>query len=792
MPLLWVSLSFLLGLVLGQNFSWGGWLPLGVVLALAWLLARRTLVRRMPRAWVSVIPLGWLRWLAAREPHLRVPPLFLGCVLALGAWWYGQSTQIPADSPAALLNERGAFRMVGVVDEPPSVREQSTLVRVRLETASALDEEGQPGSPVTVNGLVLALLPGRAAWQYGDRLVLDGRPETPPGASENSDFSYSDYLARQGIYSYLKNPEVWFVEQGAGSPLLAAIYRLRQRAYAVLYRIFPAPEAPLLAGILLGLDNDLPDDLSRAFQNTGTAHIIAISGFNIAILAALFSAMFTGALSGLLSRWWILALTVLAVAGYTVLAGAGASVVRAAVMGSLALLAAQLGRRSGGAAGFNTLAFTAAVMCLINPHLPWDASFQLSFAATLGLMIYATPLQESFVRLAALRLPLSWTRRLAGPVGEYVLMTLAAQVTTLPVILYHFRRLSVSALLVNPLVLPAQPLVMILSGLAVVAGMALLPLGQVLAWLSLPLTTYTIGVIEAFSTLSWGVLALPELSPPVAFMLFAAVSLPALRPALLVEKVPGWLKAWFRPGVILVGLGLLAAFVLRAALTAPDGRLHLTVMEQGGQNAVLVQAPDGSRLLVNAGSSANRLSAALGSRFSPFDRRIDGLLVADCRDESLESMLALVDRFTIHSVWWACDPPASRSTRSLLQEFEAAGIESRALVSGSRMLLGQTLEIQVLDSGEQFATLKMEWRNLRVLVPGGLAAVQADAPGLLVLGPQDFQGARDWQAIDPQVVVVSPPQEPGFDLPGYWVRLNPWGWVEVVTDGEEMWLELGE
>jgi competence protein ComEC len=271
-----------------------------------------------------------------------------------------------------------------------------------------------------------------------------------------------------------------------------------------------------------------------------------------------------------LSRWWILALTVLAIAGYTILAGAGASVVRAAIMGSLALVGAQLGRRSSGLAGFNTLAFTAAVMSLFNPLLPWDASFQLSFAATLGLMLYAAPLQDGFTRLAARHLPLPLARKIAGPVGEYILFTLAAQITTLPVVLYHFQRLSISALLVNPLVLPAQPLVMILSGLAVIVGMVVEPLGRLLAWVSLPLSGYTIRIIEAFAPLPGGVLLLDRLEPAAAVLMFAAVTLPAFTAGML-GKLPGWVKTWATPAFALTAAGLLAAFLARSALSAPEG-----------------------------------------------------------------------------------------------------------------------------------------------------------------------------------------------------------------------------
>jgi competence protein ComEC len=120
---------------------------------------------------------------------------------------------------------------------------------------------------------------------------------------------------------------------------------------------------------------------------------------------------------------------------YTVFVGGDPAVFRAAILGGLALFAAQIGRRQ---AGLNSLGLAALVMMLLDPYVLWDVGFQLSFAATLGLVLYAEPLQLGFEKLALRRLSAEYVERMSGPVSEYFLMTLAAQVTTLPIIMYHF------------------------------------------------------------------------------------------------------------------------------------------------------------------------------------------------------------------------------------------------------------------------------------------------------------------------------------------------------------------
>ena len=225
---------------------------------------------------------------------------------------------------------------------------------------------------------------------YGDLVRISGNPETPP---ENESFSYQEYLARKGIHSLVSFPRLEVLSSGHGNPLLATLYRFRLKGYEVLNSILPQPQAALLSGILLGLDQDLPDDLVLAFQETGTAHIIAISGFNIAIISAFFFWLFRL----LATRWKAFFFSVLVIFLYALLVGAEPAVMRAAIMGAMAILGTQIGRRGS---GLNTLVFTAAVMCFFDPYLLWDVSFQLSFAATLGLIVIGNPLLRWFTSLA--------------------------------------------------------------------------------------------------------------------------------------------------------------------------------------------------------------------------------------------------------------------------------------------------------------------------------------------------------------------------------------------------------
>jgi len=316
--------------------------------------------------------------------------------------------------------------------------------------------------------------------RYGDRVRLSGLLQPPPIVKG---FDYAAYLARQGVYAVLSDPVVKSVENRRENPLMETLYSFRRKALEILKRLFPEPEGALLSGILLGDDNSIPKDLQQSFAQTGTSHIVAISGFNISIVAGVFLAL-TRRLPRPLPGWLVAAA---GIAIYTVLVGATPSVVRAAIMGGLAIVARQFGRRSH---GLTSLFFAGTLMTAANPWTLWDVGFQLSFAATLGLILYADPLQAGVERLVS-RIGKERARTLASAAGEIFLMTTAAQITTIPIMLYQFQSPSLIAFAVNPLILFVQPMLMIAGGAAVLAGMVWLPAGQVLAWAGWAPTAYS-------------------------------------------------------------------------------------------------------------------------------------------------------------------------------------------------------------------------------------------------------------------------------------------------------------
>jgi competence protein ComEC len=190
----------------------------------------------------------------------------------LGAARY-QSVQ-PTSTPESIdwYNDLKPDLIVeGEITEPPDVRDNYTYLRVSVNRFRP--ENNLLFTPV--KGMLLARVYPEGEWRFGDRIRLEGHLETP---AQDDDFSYREYLARQGIYSYMANPNVNVLGHDQGNPIVGVIYTLKEHALEMVYQLYPDPEASLLAGILLGVESGIPQDVQDAFEATGTSHIIAISG----------------------------------------------------------------------------------------------------------------------------------------------------------------------------------------------------------------------------------------------------------------------------------------------------------------------------------------------------------------------------------------------------------------------------------------------------------------------------------------------------------------------------------
>ena len=764
LPLIWLTVFFLGGILLGKQvpLPWYAWLIITAALgACAWLESRYA------RRWKSI------RSFRTVSPF----PLFLLLAVAgLGAARYVLSQ--PRFVPGSLVwyTQYEEVTLTGSVNAFPDIRTNAVLLRVKADTVFV------PGSqqPQTVSGNVLVRLPWNPDWNAGNRVVLSGKVELAP---EGQNFDYRNYLARQNVYTYMAYPVVQQVQPANNPSITNLLWKVRLAAEERLYRLLPWREASLLDGILLGNERNIQADMANAFRNTGTSHIIAISGFNISIISALFVRLFSRLIANRKRVFWV---TVSAVALYTILVGAQPPVVRAAIMGAAGLLGSLIGRRQ---TGMNSLVFTAAVMVGITPAMLWDASFQLSFCATMGLVLLADPLSNWFERLVEKYIPRLQHSIFTRSVSEYILFTLAAQLAALPVLAYHFRQFPLSGLAANPLILPVQPLVMILGGLMLIFSLAWFPLGQVFAWLAWPPVIYTIKVVTWISGLGSQPVALQAFNPLGLITFYALILLLVFR-----TRLPAFWRLTILPSTALLLAALLAVSVWKPALTRQDDRLHVIIPEQGAGQAVLLVDGKGTSWLLAGGKESSAAIQELTQWQQSVSSPLTGLIWTS------ES----IDRKSVSGIAYRL-PGNILSPYNLLTENNGADLFSRSLDWGaawqgfdlpSRITLQNSAVVFISTACKQTCASLVRYGDLEVLIPAendppataswldGLGA----SPEIILLPGEETIDALWLNDNAPAAVLYISSSFIEHDDSSNVLSLVDYGWVDLATDGSQLWV----
>ena len=661
-----------------------------VYLSTAWLCGIYLSARAGMPAWLcglgALLPLSvaylWRR--AARVRSVALCALFV----CLGALRYSLSLPHFDEHSVSTYNGRGPVTLTGIIAAEPDIRDTYINLRVRAESLT-IQETGT----LQVKGMVLVRAPRYPEPAYGDRIKVYGRLETPPVFAG---FSYRDYLARKGIYSLVRRARIVTMERGQGNPFLSLLLTFKRHVQGVIVRILPEPCASLLIGILLGVESGIPQDLAEAFNVTGTSHIIAISGFNIAIVS--------GVVSGLgvrvVGRRYAACFATAAIALYTLFVGAGAAVVRAAVMGCIGIWGQHFGRQNSAP---NALMATALLMTAWNPNVLWDLGFLLSFAATMGLILFADPFQRGFAAVMGVLFPSQLADWLTSFLNESLVLTTCAQLTTMPIILYNFGTLSLIALFANALILPAQTQVMLWGAAATVAGLAALPLGQVLGWVAWLFLAYTIWVVETAARVPHAAISIGDVHLAAVwgwYALLAGGAWLTSGPPDRREQVRRALRTLtgrLSTKLLIGGLAVAAILVWTAVIHLPDGRLHVTFLDVGEGDAVLIETPSGRHVLVDGGPSPTRITAHLGKSLPFWDRSLAMVVLSDDSPDHLAGLVPVVERYRVERLLQAdiadCTRTLCERWRTTLAERQTVPIKP---IAGTRVDLGDGVSLTVL------------------------------------------------------------------------------------------------
>jgi competence protein ComEC len=533
------------------------------------------------------------------------------------------------------------------------------------------------------------------------------------------DSDYERFLAAQGIDASCRATDLAIVAHD-DSPA-GRLEALRQESGDALQRVLPEPEGGLAAAILIGLRDRVDRNLAAAFTTAGVSHIVAISGWNIAIVAATVATL----LRSRFRRRTRALVTILAIVAYTLFAGASASVLRAAVMAGVAMVAVESGRGSRAMVG---LAWAVAILILVEPVTVADVGFQLSAVATAGLVAWASPL-TAWLGSHAPKLP--------GSLRESLGVSLTAQAATLPIALLTFGRLALIAPAANLVAVPLVPPVMAAGAVAFGAGWLQVagvpaPLPGLLAMPAALLLGALVTVVDVAASVPGANETLP-FPANVAAAGIATALLVAMgralgkysRPAHEIRRravasatgaspsrtagassaggVTGrspTLTKWPRPGrwwrMALAGAAVLAVLAGNVVAARPDGSIHVIVLDVGQGDSILLEGDRGGRILIDGGPDPNVLMTDLDRYIPTWDRRLDAIVLTHPHDDHVAGLVAVVQRYRVGRAFesaWSANTAAYRAWKSALA---ARGIPAE------RLATGETLE---LDD----ATLRVLW-----------------------------------------------------------------------------------
>ncbi|MCX6792686.1 MAG: ComEC/Rec2 family competence protein [Candidatus Falkowbacteria bacterium] len=339
------------------------------------------------------------------------------------------------------------------------------------------------------------------AFSYGDKVSVKCRLQAP----ENTEFNYQRYLARYDIYSLCFNARLNKLSP-ASNNLFVYLLNFKQKILSLIEVNIGEPESSLVGPILFGGSEEIDDDIVTIFRRTGLTHIMAVSGFNVGILAlGLAYVLFAFSLS----RKTVFILTVIIVVTYVFIVGLPASAVRAGIMSLLTLYALLIGRPLR---FINIIVLTAASTLFINPLLlSADIGWQLSFLALLGLIYYQPILKQGMEKVFFNKLV--W-------LVEILAATIAAQIATIPITLYNFGQVSVISPLANILVVGLIPFFTAVTIIALPLAYLVPMIGNIVFLPSYFIAKYIITVVKFAASFSWATLGSNKVSLNAMILLY--------------------------------------------------------------------------------------------------------------------------------------------------------------------------------------------------------------------------------------------------------------------------------
>ena len=378
--------------------------------------------------------------------------------------------------------------MSGTIVDEPDIRENNQKLTVK-----------------TTETKILVTTDFENTYSYGDQISFKGKPEKPENfiTDQGKNFDYVNYLRKDGIFYVMGYPSIEIFSHGKGNVVKSALFFIKNKFLSVIDATIPSPESLLMGGLILGERSSFGEEMRQKLINTGTIHIVALSGYNVTIVAEWIMKLFS-----FLPLNLGISIGIFTIFLFILMTGASSTSIRAGIMATLALVARATGRNYDIG---RALLLAGVCMILLNPFvLAFDVSFQLSFIATIALIFFTPKIEEYFLWV-------STTFKLR----DIVSVTCAVYIFVLPFILYKMGNLSLVALPANVFILPFIPMTMLFGFLTGFLGIFSYLFGVPFSFISNVLLHYELSVIDFFSRVPFASFIVPNFPLFLTLIIYA-------------------------------------------------------------------------------------------------------------------------------------------------------------------------------------------------------------------------------------------------------------------------------
>ncbi|AFY68639.1 ComEC/Rec2-related protein [Thalassoporum mexicanum PCC 7367] len=648
-----LCLAFIGGTFASALSGWLAWLStlglgllMGLVIPVVW--------RKGPKRWVWFL-IGLIACVACLYTQFRTPQPTTNDI----------ANYVPIDKvvvrgtinqdPRLTASDRAKFTMsVDSITLTKSGSEAESESNEGESTTSQLETQ-----PVTGNLYTTISLTQATGLRRGQIVSIEGSLYAPSGATNPGEFDFARYLARQGIFAGLQGRELTLQSE----PKFWGGWRLRQRLTRAHVQGLGMPKGGLLSALVLGNRvTDIPYDWRDQFREVGLAWTLAASGFHVALLLG---AMLAVSRHSSPQQKFIRGSLVLLI--FLILAGGSPSILRAAIMGMGGLVGLVTERRSRPLVG---LAFAAVALLIIQPLWIWDLGFQLSFLATLGLIVTATPLTKQ----------MTWLPPLAA---NALSVPIAAFIWILPLQLFVFGRFSIYNIFTNVLVTPFISIAIIGGLIAGLLGIVFVPLGALASWVLLTPVTAITAIVAWANGLPNAVTNLGTIS--LWQMLLAYVLI------VLVWLHPWWQKRW------LIGVVVILAVVFIPTTIAHNSQFRVILLD-AGRVPIMVVTHQGETILVNAGNNRTAAYTLLPLLQKSGVNEIDWAIATDPQPDVSKGWANILgSSIEIAKFRDVGGGAASQAYDKLRREMTTSGIDVSSLAVGQILEITPQLKIELVN-----------------------------------------------------------------------------------------------